>query len=345
MTRRVPRLFLRIFVSYWAALIATILVVLLAFPRPDNQPIAWALGSRLAAAIAVSGVACLVVARYITRPIAALSTAARALASGNLGARAVFPRHAGDASKNEIETLVQDFNQMAERLERLVESQKRLVRDVSHELRSPLTRLSVALDVLQQPNEDMEEQIENISRDINRLNSLIERLLTLSRLEAVNGLEAPEWFDLADLVTEVATDAKREALALGCEVQCEITTDVPVRGDYELMRSAVENIVRNALRHAPADSAVAVKLSQDYNGCARITISDMGPGIPESELKNVFRPFYRVDQVRTPGNGGFGVGLAIAQRAVQLHDGSIVAMNRSPHGLSVEIQLPVSRVM
>jgi two-component system sensor histidine kinase CpxA len=342
MTRRVPRLFLRIFVAYWAALIGTILVVFFAFPRPNNQPIAWALGSRIAAAIAVSGVACLVVARYITRPITALSSAARELATGNLGARAVFPTHGREASKNEIVTLVQDFNEMAERLERIVESQKRLVRDVSHELRSPLTRMSVALDDMRHPNEDVEEQLEHISRDLDRLNALIERLLTLSRLEAASELAAAEWFDLADLVTEVGTDAKREALALGCEVQCEITPEVPFRGDYELMRSAVENVVRNALRHAPAGSAVEVKLSRDGCGRAQITVTDMGPGIPESELKNVFRPFHQVDQARTPGNCGFGVGLAIADRAVHLHHGSIIAVNRSPHGLMIEIQLPAS---
>ncbi|MBV8632839.1 MAG: HAMP domain-containing protein [Silvibacterium sp.] len=337
-----PRLFLRLFLSYWAGLVATILVVFLIFPRPDNQSIAWALGSRIAAAIAVSGVACVLVARYITRPIAALSIAARALASGDLGARAIHAGSAGNAGKNEIEVLVEDFNQMAERLERIVESQRRLVRDVSHELRSPLARLNVALDLLDSAKGDVCEERERMRRDIDRLNSLIERLLALSRLDAANDLAAPEWFDLSDLITEVGTDAMREAVARGCEVECKIAQEFPMLGDYELLRSAIDNVVRNAVRHASTGSAVEVELSRDTNGSARICIRDTGPGIPESELENIFRPFYRVDRARTPGDGGFGLGLAIAQRAVRLHRGSIAATNRSPHGLTVEIHLPAS---
>ena len=340
-----PRLFLRIFLSYWLALILTLVASTLLLPRPGESNVAfvWAVATRLAIAIGISGIVCLLAAHYVTRPVMAIRSAARSLAEGNLSVRAVVHlSHEKPTKQDEIEGLVHDFNRMAGRLESLVESQKRFVRDASHELCSPLARLSLALDLLRQSPEEMNEHAATMEKEIERLNLIIGRLLMLMRLEGEAEVLAREWLDLEDLTLQIVDDVKLEWTARRCTVRTVCPDSCPVYGDIELLRSAIENVLLNAIRHTQVESEVSLQLFRDKDhGLARIVIEDSGPGIPDSELPKIFQPFYRVDPSRSRPTGGFGLGLAIAQRAIQLHGGTIRARNRTDnHGLHVEVEVP-----
>jgi two-component system sensor histidine kinase CpxA len=299
---------------------------------------------QLPVAIAVGGFTTFVLVLIFTRPVVRLRDAANQLARGRLSTRVKETRWGAFLEGEEFEALVQDFNHMAERLESLVDAQKLLLRDVSHELRSPLARLSLALELAREDaNPTMSTHLNRIERETERLNQLIGQLLTLSSMEAVENLNKPERVSLNQLLRQILPDAEYEAQQRGARVVLHDNCECSVDGRRELLYRAIENVVRNAIRYTNSDSQVDIQMKRDEGGrMAVIEINDRGPGIPESELKSIFRPFYRIDLARASQTGGFGVGLAIAERAVKLHNGRIRASNRSGGGATIQIALPIA---
>jgi two-component system sensor histidine kinase CpxA len=293
-------------------------------------------------AVLVSGVVCYVLAGYLASDVRRLRAATQQLAAGDLNARADAPkRHRRD----EIAYLVRDFNAMAARLQDLVTAQSRLLNDISHELRSPLARLSVALGLAwQRSGAAAESALERIELEANRLNELIGRLLTLARLEGGEDAMRRTSIPMAELVQEIAEDAEFEAQSRPCHVNCVIQDEMNVLGNEPLVHSAIENVVRNATRHTAVGSDVEIRLVHEAgNGKdeAVVQVVDRGPGVPQEALEKLFRPFYRLDDARERQTGGVGLGLAITDRAVRLHGGTVRATNRAEGGLMVEIRLPV----
>ena len=283
----------------------------------------------------------------ITRPIGSLREAARELANGNLRARAKWPK--GNKTKrpgDELWGLVFDFNDMAERLESMVDAQMLLLRDVSHELRSPLARLSVALELAREEAQPgMEEQLDRIERETGRLNSLIGQLLSLSHLESTTRLPDKQTVCLKSLVSDLLPDMAYEAQRRNCAVKLTFPEGCrsKVVGNSELLGRAVENVIRNAISYTSEGTAVEIRVfdeSRFGEHFAVVQVSDHGPGVPESSLRTIFRPFYRLDLSRQRSTGGYGVGLAITERAVRLHGGSVSARNAVEGGLIVEMRLP-----
>lgn len=300
-------------------------------------------GLGLLIGIISSGLVCYILARYLTSPIARLRAAAQKLASGDLSARAGIP---GSKRHDETAELVRDFDLMAERLQTLVVAQQQLLRDISHELRSPLARLSVALELARQRSgADASSALDRIDRETNRLNEMIQRLLTLVRLEGGDQSLEKSAVPLQQLVQEIAKDATFEAQSRHCRVDVEIAAECVVNGSASLLHSAIENVVRNAIRYTEEGTAVRIRLqAQDgpRGSQAVVQVTDSGPGVPEDSLDKLFRPFYRIDDARGRQTGGVGLGLAITVRAVSLHGGSVIAANRPEGGLMVEIRLPLA---
>lgn len=293
-------------------------------------------------AVICSGLVCYALTRYLTSPIVRLRTATQRLAGGDLTARAGFGRPRGH---DEMSELVRDFDTMAERLENLVNAQGRLLKDISHELRSPLARLNVALELARQrAGPEAGSALERIDLEASRLNELIGRLLTIVRLEGGGEALRKAPVHLEELVREITQDAAFEAQSRHCRVDCSIIDDCVIVGDRGLLNSAIENVVRNAVRYTQENTTVEVRLecAQGADGAeAVIRVTDSGPGVPEESLDKLFRPFYRIDDARGRGTGGVGLGLAIAERAVKLHGGEVRAANRPQGGLMVEIRLPM----
>ena len=301
---------------------------------------------QLPVAIAIGGLTTFVLVMVFTRPVIRLRKAARELALGRLNARVkdAPTLRAGIFRGDEFHALVHDFNHMAERLESLVNAQRLLLRDVSHELRSPLARLSVALELSREDADStMTTHLDRIQRETERLNQLIGQLLTLSSMEAVEGAERFEPVSLKSLLEEMLPDAEYEARQRDASVELEANCDCVIDGRRELIYRAIENVVRNAVRYTEPGSAVEVKLYPSGERSAQaaiVEVSDRGPGIPESERDSIFRPFYRVDQARSAQTGGFGVGLAIADRAVKLHKGQFQVFSREGGGTTIQMILP-----
>ena len=287
-------------------------------------------GALLLAALLV----CYALARYLSSPIQKIRRATQKLAEGDLSTRV------GDKvgnRKDELAVLAKDFDVMAERIESLITSQQRLARDVSHELRSPLARMNVALEIAKQKsNGDTGPVLERIEAESNRLNEMISRLLTLSRLETGSQDFEHAEIDLKALVEQIASDADFEANAVGKSVRIAHADKCDIVGSYELVASAVENVLRNAVRYTRDGSSVEVSLNSE-DGTATVSVRDHGGGVPEDELKNLFRPFYRVGESRDRSSGGTGLGLAIAEQAIKAHKGQIQARNYED-GLVVEIR-------
>lgn len=295
---------------------------------------------RLLLALIISGLICALLARYLTRPITRLRTAAQRIAAGDLKARAGN----GRSQLDEVGQLVKDFDYMADRLEILIGAQQRLISDVSHELRSPITRLKLALDLAHSDSpRGLSPVLERIEREAERLSSLVGMLLTLSRLEAGDTQPESTMVHLPDLLAEIAADAEIEAQSRQCRVELERMQECWIEGNAELLRSAFENVIRNAIRYTEPCTAVRVNAKCDDHE-VRIIVQDHGPGVPESELDKVFKPFYRVDTSRERRTGGVGLGLAIAERAIKLHNGTITAGNLKQGGFQIEISLPMAMV-
>ena len=289
----------------------------------------------------LASIACFLLAHYLSAPIWQLRLATRRIASGDLNARA--GEKFGKRS-DEIADLVRDFDSMADRVRDLLQNQKRLLTDVSHELRSPLARLRVAL-ALARRHEDPSQRpaLDRIEKEVERLDEMIGRSLMLSRLESGEIELTTSEVDLNGVIESVVEDARYEAEKTGHSI--EFTTDVRlhVQSDEKLLRSSIENVLRNALYYTAGNEPIHVRLS--YSGSsAKLQVRDNGPGVPPEALPNLFRAFYRVDDSRGSRTGGTGLGLAIAQRAILAHGGTITAFNADPHGLVVEISIPASLV-
>ena len=272
---------------------------------------------------------------YLARPIRSLRWAFDSAAAGKLDTR-VTPRIG--RRRDEIADLGRDFDRMAQQLQNLIYAQRRLLHDVSHELRSPLARLQAAIGLARQDPAKLDSSLERIEREATRLDDMVGEILTLARLEGGTAAPPKEPVDLAHLVASIAEDARFEAEARGRRISLQINEDVHLAGTPALLHRAVENVVRNALKFTREGTAVDISL-RSTGKSAILTVSDSGPGIPPDELDKVFVPFYR-------GIGadaaGFGLGLAIAQRAVEAHGGTIRAANVAGGGLRVEITLPLA---
>ncbi len=296
---------------------------------------------RLGLALLVSGLVCWALAAYLTAPVRTLRRLTRRLADGELDTRAdrrITRRH------DELGGLAGDFNAMAGRLQDLIESRQRLLADISHELRSPLARLQLALGLARRHNDEqlVETQLDRIEREANRLNDLIGQVLTLTRLDRIQDA-AMEQLDLRELLQAIVEDAGFEAGERDCQVELEAGPAVFVRANPELLHSAIENVVRNALRHTPPGGVVTVFVTSDQTAVS-IEVRDQGEGIDEALLEQVFEPFFRVDEARSRGKGGIGLGLSIARRAIELHQGKISARN-TDKGLAVSIVLPREHIL
>jgi two-component system, OmpR family, sensor histidine kinase CpxA len=285
----------------------------------------------------VSGGICYLLTRYLTGPVLRLRAAARRLAEGDLTARASDhrPRH------DEIGELVRDFNFMAERVEALVTSQRQLISDVSHELRSPLARVNATLGLARQ-RLGQNVLFDRLERDTERLNDMIGRLLTLARLDMTAAAPEMRLTDLRALVSDIVADAQWEARERDCRVDLVSDGDCEIRANPDLLRSAAENVIRNAVRYTASGTAVEVRLEchrGDDGDAAIVRVSDRGPGVPAAELPNIFRPFYRVADARDRQSGGVGLGLAIAERVARVHGDSVHAENRAGGGLEVVLRV------
>ena len=300
---------------------------------------------QLPVAIAVGGLTTYVLVLLFTRPLVRLREAARALAEGNLKTRVAAPVNPSRMQEDEFKALVRDFNHMADRLESLVGAQQLLLRDVSHELRSPLARLSVALELAREDAApDMAAHLNRIERETEKLNQLIGQLLTLSSLEVIENTNQFKSLSLKGLIEEMIPDAEYEARQRQSSVAFRADDECVITGSRELLYRAIENVVRNAVRYTEAGTQVEIHLraaTEEPGPSANLEISDRGPGIPEDEINHIFRPFYRVDRARSTETGGFGVGLAITERAVKLHHGNLFAANRPGGGVTITISLPL----
>src|ERR1700722_361780 len=302
-------------------------------------------GLGIAIAVITSGLMCYFLAWSMTSPVTRLRIAAQSLAASDLRARtgAGQPR-----AHDEMTELIRDFDRMAERIEGLVDSQSRLLKDVSHELRSPLARLSVALGLARQKaTPEIEGPLNRIELEADRLNQLIQRLLTIARLESGTDGLRKSTVSLRELVEQVAHDAEYESSGRRCQVIADAADEFLVEADPELLRSAVENVVRNATRYTAEGTTVEVRLERQQAGTGGaeeiiMRVLDSGPGVPDEELQKIFEPFYRLDDARNRQTGGAGLGLSIADRAIRLHGGQLRASNRKEGGLEVEIRIPAA---
>ncbi len=289
----------------------------------------------LLVALIVSGVTCWLLARYLSRPLRQLQSATQEVTHGQL---AVRPGREIGHRRDEIGKLARDFDRMATTLQDSSATQKRMLRDISHELRSPLARMQVALELARRKTPAAGGELDRIAREADRLDALIGQILGLVRLESGSMPLDLQEIDLAELITRVVADTRFEAEARGVEIATDLPAGMTLMADAALLASALENVLRNAVIYTAPQTRVEVKVSGDNS--AVIEITDHGPGVPESELEQIFEPFHRVAAARERHSGGEGVGLAIAARVARIHGGQIVATNRAEGGLRIRLDLP-----
>jgi two-component system OmpR family sensor kinase len=283
---------------------------------------------------------------YFAKPIRSLSRAFDAVSQGNLAVRL-----SGEMGgrRDELADLGRDFDSMAQRVQGLMDGQRRLFHDVSHELRSPLTRLQVAIGLARQQPERIEQALLQVERESVRMDQLVSELLTLARLESGMSASMHEAIALGEFVGNIVEDSRVEAEAKHCQLRfgqaaepLDEEREVFVQGSPELLRRGVENVLRNAIRHSPPDAEISITLRSPGGdtsaACVEISILDHGHGVPEASLPHIFEPFFRGSYTAE----GHGLGLAIAQRVVDMHDGSIRARNVDGGGFEVIIALPLA---
>jgi two-component system sensor histidine kinase CpxA len=320
----------------------------------------------VALAMAISACFALLLAAYITAPLARIRASARRVARGDLSA------HIGDlrfGRSAEILALASEFDQMTARLRDLVEGQRRLIRDVSHEMRSPLSRLRIALELARAnvkealvepadavlepatagrnpgdarnfPGREAVNQLDRIEREAERLEEMIAQAIQLTRMETTTPSKVED-VALDQLITDIASDAAFEAQARPCALHIAQNEPLVVRAEPDLVASAIENVVRNAVKYTAADSTVSIRLDR-VEGQARVRVRDCGPGVPAGDCARIFEPYFRTDVARQRKSGGSGLGLAIAKRAIERQGGRIHASNVDGGGLEVEILLPLA---
>jgi two-component system sensor histidine kinase CpxA len=281
--------------------------------------------------LAIFAVLCWVLARHVTSPLRSMQKTVERFGQGDFTARVNSKRH------DELGQLGGTVDRMAERIDNLLKSQRRLLQDISHELRSPLARLGVAVE-LARGGGDLDSSLNRIDREGTRLNTLVGELIQVTRGEGDPQGLITEQIRLDELIGTIAEDARIEAEKRHVIINTSLS-EVSMSGNPELLRRAIENLIRNAIRYSPEDTTVDVSLSK-VGSVFRISVRDHGTGVPEESLPSIFDPFYRVEKDRGRTSGGVGLGLAIAKRAIELHQGTMRAQNVKP-GLRVEIDLPV----
>jgi len=290
----------------------------------------------LSIALVVSALTSGWLARHLSAPIRRIQEGARALAGENLDARV----SAGlEGRKDEVAVLAREFDAMADRLRANRGAITQLLRDISHELRSPLARMRVAVGLARQPAADVVRQLDRLEREIERLDSLISQVLKLARLHGTDAPFAREDFELDEVIDEVVRDANFEGAAKNCRIDLQGAAAMSIHGNRDLLRSAVENVLRNAVRYSPQDALVDVVITRADTGLT-ILIRDRGPGVPAADLQRIFEPFYRVAESRDRDSGGEGIGLAITAQVMKAHGGSATAANGLKGGLEVRLNLP-----
>jgi len=291
-------------------------------------------------ALGISSLVCIALTWYLTRPIHQLQRTTQAFARGDLQARAL--RYLGNR-QDEFADLAEDFDLMAERIERVIQSQKRLLSDVSHELRSPLTRMQIAASLAQKTaNPESKGHIDRIELEVERLDEMIGELLQMAALERGHVNEDRANFMLNDLLDVIVEDAKFEAEAHNKTVDYQSDTEITFSGYYSLLARAIENVLRNAIRHTPDDTCVTISTAESELGI-ELKICDSGHGVSEEHLEKIFDAFYRPTDARERTSGGAGLGLAIAKRGIEANGGTITAFNQAGSGLCVVMHLPQSR--
>ena len=282
--------------------------------------------------LAAVALLCWLLALNIGSPLRSLARMVDKFGQGDLSIR----MHS--ARRDEIGELAGSFDRMADRIETLLTAERRLLQDVSHELRTPLARLGLAAELVRTAP-DRDQAVLRLRKEISRLSDLVGTLLQMTRAEGDPTVSDRREFPLDQLMADLVKDCAVEAAARRCEIVFDGDKGVFMAGDAELTRRAVENVLRNAIHYSPEGGAVDVTLRK--NGArASISVRDRGPGVPDNQLTRIFEPFFRVDGSRNGATGGVGLGLAIAMRAVKLHQGRIEAMNEKP-GLEVKITLPL----
>ncbi|CAM2875265.1 two-component system sensor histidine kinase CpxA [Legionella worsleiensis] len=305
--------------------------------------IPWAgLTIRLTLATVISGLICYLLSLYLTQPLRSLGMAAKSIATGKLNTRV---GHFRGHNKDEIAELSNEFDRMAEQLEALITSKERLLQDISHELRSPLARLNIALELgKKKTNHLADQEFNRMEIESYRLNQLIGEILDFARLDkSTTDLDVTK-VNLDELLGDIIKDANYEFERESIHVSVTHTAPCELLIDKRLIHRAIENIVRNASHYSPPNGLVAISTHfTEERDAICIEIKDNGPGVPDEQLETIFNPFYRVDASRTKKTGGFGLGLAIAARAVALHQGTITAKNNQDSGLTVRIVLPLNK--
>lgn len=298
--------------------------------QPGNRGLLFAI------ALVVSAIVSVVLARFVVLPVTRLREAGRQVAQGDLGVR-VAPTVG--SRTDDIAELARDFDLMTERVQALLESRQRLMRDVSHELRSPLARLQALISIARQKQDGPEPvPLDRMERELERLDELIGEILSYARLEAKDDI-ARRPTDLIDLIQNIVDDTEVEGQEAGNTIRLSGPSTLMLDADGGLLQGAIENVVRNAVRHAPPQTIVDVTVAKVPDAIC-IVIRDRGPGVPDEVLEEIFQPFHRVEDGRSTDSGTGGIGLAIAYRSVRLHGGTIRASNDPDGGLRVEITLP-----
>ena len=290
------------------------------------------------ALILVTGLVCFWMARYLTRPISRLRWLTGQFAGGDLAVR--IEDLSAFQHSEELRGLATDFNRMAQRIQHLVEHQQQLLWDIAHELRTPLTRIALAIGLARQRTPAVAaKEFERIDREIERVDTLLGQLLTIARLESSGHIVDREHVDLSGLVQETISDATLEISERNITIQAQCDEPIMMHGNRELLRVAIENVLRNALRHTGSSSIVDVQLLKQES-FIELVVRDRGPGVSESDLLKLFDPFFRTESTRAEFPHGTGLGLTLTKRVVENHGGSIGARNHEKGGLVVKMCFP-----